>query len=73
MSGNGESDKSVNVTCPNCKTTYGEFVKNSRFGCPVCYDIFGLLISDKISWQQRIYGQEAYEIRQAGGGASGIC
>lgn len=48
MSGNGESDKSVNVTCPNCKTTYGEFVKNSRFGCPVCYDIFGLLISDKM-------------------------
>ena len=57
VSGNGESDKSVNVTCPNCKTTYGEFVKNSRFGCPVCYDIFGLLISDKM---KKIHGSKVY-------------
>ena len=31
-----------------CKTTYEEFVKDSRFGCPDCYSVFDPLISDNI-------------------------
>lgn len=36
------------VACPTCKTTYDEFVKNSRFGCADCYSVFDLLIGDSI-------------------------
>ena len=39
--------------CPNCRMTYGEFLKNSSFGCPTCYDVFGPLIPEKI---KRIQG-----------------
>ena len=46
--GEKEANPAGNVQCPNCKMTYGEFVKNSSFGCPECYDVFGPLISDKI-------------------------
>ena len=35
--------------------TYGEFVNNSTFGCPDCYDVFGPLISDTI---KRIQGSD---------------
>ena len=34
--------------CPTCGTTYEEFVKDSRFGCPDCYSVFDPLISDNI-------------------------
>ena len=50
-------DPSVHVQCPECKMTYGEFVKNSKFGCPTCYDVFGLLISDKI---KKIQGSDRH-------------
>ncbi|RHP34408.1 UvrB/UvrC motif-containing protein [Lachnotalea sp. AF33-28] len=36
------------LSCPTCKTTYEEFIKNSRFGCPDCYQMFDLLMSDNI-------------------------
>lgn len=36
------------VVCPNCKTTYEEFISNSRFGCADCYHVFDLLIGEKI-------------------------
>lgn len=41
-------DKSSKVICPTCKTSYEEFVKDSCFGCPDCYGVFDLLISDNI-------------------------
>lgn len=50
-------DPATSVSCPRCKMTYGEFVKNSRFGCPECYDVFGLLISDKI---KKIHGSSTH-------------
>ena len=37
--------------------TYGDFVKQSRFGCHDCYDVFGLLISDKI---KKIHGSDTH-------------
>lgn len=50
--GVGESsqkeDKLQQIVCPSCKTSYQEFVENSRFGCLDCYSVFDLLISDKI-------------------------
>lgn len=46
--GNAELEEIQNVSCPVCKTSYGEFVKRSRFGCPDCYDVFELLMEDHI-------------------------
>ncbi len=43
-----KEDKLQQIMCPSCKTTYQEFVENSRFGCPDCYGVFDLLIGDKI-------------------------
>lgn len=40
------------VVCPSCGTTYEEFVKNSRFGCPDCYSVFDPLISENIKHLQ---------------------
>lgn len=48
FTGEKEADPAGNVQCPTCKMTYGQFVKNSSFGCPDCYDVFGPLIADKI-------------------------
>lgn len=50
----GLTDTSVNqnsksdVVCPTCKTTYEEFIKNSRFGCADCYHVFDPLLGEKI-------------------------
>lgn len=43
-----KEDKLQQIVCPSCKTSYQEFVENSRFGCPDCYSVFDLLIGDKI-------------------------
>ncbi len=45
-------EKYAQVVCPTCGTSYGDFVKDSRFGCPDCYEVFDLLISDKIKQLQ---------------------
>ena len=49
-----EDEKYAGVVCPTCKTTYEEFVKDSRFGCPDCYSVFDPLISDNIRHLQGI-------------------
>jgi len=46
------------VTCPTCGTTYEEFIKNSRFGCPDCYNVFDLLIGDNI---KQLQGADAHK------------
>ena len=43
-----EEDKTGQIICPTCGTSYDDFVKNSRFGCADCYSVFDLLIHDKI-------------------------
>jgi len=53
----GEEGKEENadfsqIVCPNCHTTYQEFVNNSMFGCPDCYEVFDLLIGDSIKQLQ---------------------
>ncbi len=52
-----DNDPSVHVQCPNCKMTYGDFIKNSSFGCAECYDVFGPLIADKI---KKIQGNDRH-------------
>lgn len=47
-----EEQKTCQVVCPTCKTSYDEFIKDSRFGCPDCYGVFDLLISDNIKQLQ---------------------
>ena len=43
-----EETEFSHIECPVCHTTYEDFAKNSRFGCPDCYEVFDLLISDSI-------------------------
>ena len=43
-----EEEKTGQIICPTCGTSYDDFVKNSRFGCSDCYSVFDLLIHDKI-------------------------
>lgn len=45
-------EKPSGVFCPSCHTTYEEFIKNSRFGCPDCYHVFDLLMSENIKTLQ---------------------
>lgn len=47
-----------NLVCPTCQTSYGDFVKNSQFGCPDCYHMFDLLISDKL---KQLHGSDAHK------------
>ena len=47
-----EEEKTGQIICPTCGTSYDDFVKNSRFGCADCYSVFDLLIHDKIKQLQ---------------------
>lgn len=49
---NQEDDKVQQIVCPTCHTSYGEFVKNSQFGCPDCYGVFDLLIEENMKQLQ---------------------
>ncbi len=40
--------KFADVVCPNCGTTYENFVETSRFGCADCYSVFGPLLGENI-------------------------
>lgn len=76
VSDNGSDDPAVNVVCPKCGMTYGEFVSSSRFGCPECYDVFGPLIAGtikKIQGSDRHVGKKPmlYRMQEPGGGQSG--
>lgn len=52
-----EKDERSRVVCPACGTSFEDFVENSRFGCPDCYGVFDLIISDKI---KQLQGSEAH-------------
>ncbi len=46
--GGGQDDPKTHVVCPGCHLSYGEFIKNSAFGCAECYNVFGPLLDDSI-------------------------
>lgn len=54
----GEVEKSArnnqtsSIVCPNCRTSYDEFISSSKFGCKECYEVFGILIADNIKQLQ---------------------
>ena len=52
-----EKKEGFEVTCPTCKTTYSQFVENSRFGCPDCYGVFDLFIGDNM---KHLHGAERH-------------
>lgn len=62
--GNGSprEEKYSHVVCPTCGTSYEEFIKSSRFGCPDCYEVFDLLISDKI---RQLQGSDCHKGKRA--------
>lgn len=43
-----KEDERMKVVCPNCGMSYGEFVKNSKFGCSECYNVFEPILDDSI-------------------------
>ncbi|MCI8505136.1 MAG: excinuclease ABC subunit B [Lachnospiraceae bacterium] len=45
------------VVCPTCHTAYSDFVKDSRFGCPDCYRVFDLLMSENI---KKVQGNDTH-------------
>lgn len=47
-----QEERVHHIVCPTCGTSYEEFVKNSRFGCPDCYGVFDLLIGDNMKQLQ---------------------
>lgn len=53
-----EDQERFQVTCPTCHTTYQEFLKNSRFGCADCYQVFDLLIADNI---KKLQGSDSHK------------
>lgn len=55
--GGEDANPETQIVCPNCKMTYGEFLKNSSFGCATCYDVFGPLIPEKI---KKIQGSDVH-------------
>lgn len=56
-----KEDKLQQIICPVCKTSYQDFVENSRFGCPDCYHVFDLLIGDKI---KKLQGNDTHKGKQ---------
>ena len=52
-----EEERSQEISCPTCGTTYEEFVEKSRFGCPDCYRVFDLLIGEKI---KKLQGNDSH-------------
>lgn len=43
---------SRSIVCPVCHTSYADFVRESRFGCADCYEMFELLMGDHIKTLQ---------------------
>lgn len=56
--GQVEDGDYARISCPRCGTSYQEFVKNSRFGCPDCYELFDILIRDSI---KQLQGSEQHK------------
>lgn len=52
-----EEEKLDQIICPTCKTTYGDFIRYSKFGCPDCYELFDPLIREKI---KKLQGSDAH-------------
>ena len=53
-----EDQNYAQIICPVCGTSYQEFVENSRFGCPDCYEMFDLLMRDSI---KHLQGSETHK------------
>ncbi len=53
-----EGDERAAVVCPTCRTSFEDFVESSRFGCPDCYGVFDLFISDKM---KQLQGSESHK------------
>lgn len=61
----GESDDpKTHVVCPNCKMSYGDFIKNSAFGCAECYNVFGPLLEDSI---RKVQGSTSHQGKHPAG------
>ena len=49
IGGNSQIDKSQEIVCKNCGTTYSEFKEKGLFGCSECYKYFNSMLSPIIN------------------------
>ncbi len=66
--GGEQDDPKTHVVCPGCHLSYGEFIKNSAFGCSECYNVFGPLLDDsikKIQGSVSHQGKKPYRLMKA--------
>ena len=61
-----DAEEYMDIECPVCHTKYSEVAENSRFGCPDCYEVFDLLISDTI---KQLQGSDQNKGKRPGGAA----
>jgi len=52
-----ENMPSVNIKCPACGFTFGDFRKIGRLGCPKCYDTFKEQLNPLL---KKIHGSESH-------------
>lgn len=52
-----EAEDDGGVRCPTCETSYGEFKKRGRLGCPHCYDVFAPQLEGLL---KRIHGDNRH-------------
>ena len=52
------SKASKSGVCPTCSTSFSDVEKGSRFGCPDCYRVFDLLMSENI---KKIQGSDTHK------------
>lgn len=64
VAGGEEEKKTPQIVCPTCKTSYEEFIKNSRFGCSDCYGVFDLLIGENI---KQLQGSDTHKGKRPSG------
>ena len=66
--GGEQDDPKTHVVCPGCHLSYGEFIKNSAFGCSEGYNVFGPLLDDsikKIQGSVSHQGKKPYRLMKA--------
>ncbi len=66
----GEAEEPViDLTCPNCQSTYEEFRKTGFLGCPACYQAFHEPLEVMI---KRVHGHTQHAGRVPGGSSSDL-
>lgn len=59
-----QAEKKDILTCPKCNMTYDEFIKEGKFGCSECYNLFGPLIVEELKKIQGNFGNKGKKYKK---------